>query len=308
MTLRDYGAVRGVDFVPPAASARPLGLPANDAAIVDAIEGELEQARTALSALEEGAALSRLSRVEGQLVSHSYLPQASFLMAECLALQARAARERSPELARALESRRAELEGPRASAFGETSTATASEARLTLPVEGLAERDVLEVDGVSLGAARRVELGAGLHHVRVLRRERVVFAAFTEVVAEQRALALAAPSLEPCSAEDLWGAPADVVCPRWAQVREEPGGIGVAWCEREKCGTFVHWQRRSPAPFTPLPAERRGMPAWLGFALAGAAVAAAGTLALWQSGALDRSPPNAASWEYGGLNPQGLRF
>src|SRR4051794_13747015 len=50
--LRDFGAARGLSFVA-AGVDRPLGLPANDAALVDQLEGELEQARTALSALEE---------------------------------------------------------------------------------------------------------------------------------------------------------------------------------------------------------------------------------------------------------------
>lgn len=312
--LQDYGAARSIDFRPPAArSARPLGSPANDASLVDALEAELEQARTALSTLEEGAASARLSRVEGQLLSHSYLPQAAYLMGECLALQARAARERSPLLALALEDRRAELEGPRAPEFGEPATDSQRPSPLSLPVEGLAARDALELDGASFGAARRVELGAGLHHVRVLRGERVVFATFTEVVTEQRALRLAAPALEPCSTEDLLGVDGGVstlvACPRWAKVREEAPGIGVALCEGDRCSPFVHWERRPTAPFAPLPTERRTMPTWLGLAIAGATVAAAGALVLWQSGALDQSRPSAASWEYGGLNPQGgLRF
>ncbi|RYZ05718.1 MAG: hypothetical protein EOO73_18625 [Myxococcales bacterium] len=311
LDLRDFGAARGIDFRPPAARSRgATELPANDAALVDAIEAELEQARTALSALEEGAASARLSRVEGQLLSHSHLPQAAFLMGECLALQAQAARERSPALAQSLEARRAALEGTRAAAFGEAPLASPAPPLAPLPVLGLAERDMLEVDGVSVGASRRVELGAGLHHVRVLRRERVVFASFTEVAPEQETLVLAAPTLQPCSAEDLSAVAeaASVACPRWAKVREEPRGIGVALCEHERCGAFVHWQRSSPSPFAPLPAERRGLPGWLGFAIAGATVAAAGTLVLWQSGAFDRSRPNAATWEYGGLNPQGVRF
>lgn len=232
-------------------------------------------------------------------------------MGECLALQAQAAREHSPVLAQALDARRAELEGPRALSFGETAPSAAPATRHTLPVQGLDSYDELEVDGTLRGRARRLELGFGLHHVRVLRRERVVFAAFTEVVAEQQALSLPVPALVRCSEEDLLGA-ADVephvACPRWAKVREESPGVGVALCEHERCGAFVHWQRKSPAPFTPLTPERRGMPAWLGFALAGATVAAAGTLVLWQSGAFDRSRASAASWEYGGLNPQGLRF
>jgi hypothetical protein len=39
-------------------------------------------------------------------------------------------------------------------------------------------------------------------------------------------------------------------------------------------------------------------------------LAAATTVVLWQAGAFDRKPTRAATWEYGGLDPQaqGLRF
>src|SRR6188474_2485964 len=97
--LYDYGAARGVSFVPPsrgplgpqqAQLARPMGLPRYDAALVDRLETELEQARTSLSALEEAAAKERLARIEAELLAHPHLPQAAFLMAECLALKAQA--------------------------------------------------------------------------------------------------------------------------------------------------------------------------------------------------------------------------
>jgi hypothetical protein len=306
----------GVDFRPLAsangAPDRPRGLPENDAVNVDSIEAELEQARTALSALEEGAASARLARVETALLSHPHLPQAAFLMSECLALQAQAARERSPLRAAWLDARRAALEGPRAQAFGEARADVASAHLVALEVGGLAERDELELDGQALGARRRVALAPGLHHARVRRRGHLVFAAFSEVVPEQSAFPLAVPELVPCSAEDLALAGAattpDVACARWAKARAEPGGVGVALCEHERCGAFVHWQHRAPEPFAPLPVERRALPSWAGAAIAGAAIAVAGTLVLWQSGAFDRSRPSAASWEYGGLNPQALRF
>src|SRR5687767_2661448 len=92
---------------------------AYDGARVDSLEAALEQARTALSALEEDTALPLLRRVEAELLAHPHLPQAAFLMAECLALQAQAIRPRDPALAQQLEQSRASLEGSRASAFGD---------------------------------------------------------------------------------------------------------------------------------------------------------------------------------------------
>jgi len=267
-------------------ASRPLGLPGYDAALVDALEGDLEQARTALSALEEGAAGERLSRVHAQLLSHPHLPQAAFLMGECLTLEARAARERDPALALELQAERAALEGPRASAFGETTAAPSLSPQLSLTVKGLGPGDELELDGTSIATTEReVKLAAGL------------------------------PKLTPCSAEDLSDAaetphatPSGVACARWAKVRAERGGIGVALCEHDRCGAFVHWEQRAPAPFAPIAVEHRRWPSWAGFALAGAGVIAASSLVLWQAGAFDRGRPTAATWEYGGLNPQAIRF
>ena len=297
-------------------ASRPLGLPGYDAALVDALEGDLEQARTALSALEEGAAGERLSRVHAQLLSHPHLPQAAFLMGECLTLEARAARERDPALALELQAERAALEGPRASAFGETTAAPSLSPQLSLTVKGLGPGDELELDGTSIATTEReVKLAAGLHHARVWRGGRPIFAVFVDVAPQQTALELSAPKLTPCSAEDLSDAaetphatPSGVACARWAKVRAERGGIGVALCEHDRCGAFVHWEQRAPAPFAPIAVEHRRWPSWAGFALAGAGVIAASSLVLWQAGAFDRGRPTAATWEYGGLNPQAIRF
>lgn len=293
-----------------------MGLPANDAALVLAIESELEQARTALSALEEAKANERLARVEADLLAHPYLPQATFLMGECLALMARAARERDPERALLLEAHRQALEGPRAPAFGDAASAAATPVLGTRQLLGPAAIDELEIDGQRLpSGARQVPLGEGLHHVRVLRHGRPIFATFSSLEAEQPALELAVPALIPCAADDLEGVatggpiPATVTCERWAMVRADVGGgIGVALCQRARCSAFVHWQRQTPAPFRPIVAERARVPGWAGFALAGATVLVTSGLVLWQAGAFERGRPTSTSWEYGGLNPQGIRF
>lgn len=313
--LRDFGASHGMSFVA-APVARPVGLPINDQALVLSIEGELEQARTALSALEEARAIERLSRVEEDLLAHPYLPQATFLMGECWALQAQAAREHAPTLALDLEERRQALEGPRALAFGESAPQPAARATSTRALAGLAPGDELELDGAPRASGtRQLELAAGLHHVRVFRHGRLVFAQFVVVEPSQKTLDLAVPPLVPCSAEDLetvvanQPVPPGVACASWAQVRADSGGgIGVALCHRDHCGAFTHWQRREPAPFQPIAVERGRLPSWAGFALAGASVLAASGLVLWQAGAFDHGHPTATTWEYGGLNPQAIRF
>jgi hypothetical protein len=323
-TLNDFGRARDVTFVEIASAStlastdtnadRPLGLPTNDAAIVDALEADLEQARTALSALEEAAAGARLTRVERQLLAHPHLPQAAFLMGECLALQSQAAREPAPALATALEARRLALEGPRAVAFGAPPALAVALAAHEVALGGLNPEDELELDGVWRGSARRVNLLPGLHHARVTRRGRAIFATFVELSPEQTALELDVPPLVACSREDLdtaGAAPRAVACPRWAKVREDSPGIGVALCEHERCGAFVHWRRHMLPPFAPIVVDQRGgLPAWASFTIAGAAALAATGLVLWQAGAFEHGRPSAASWEYGGLNPrpQGMRF
>jgi hypothetical protein len=322
-TLNDFGRARGLSFAPLVATeaGRPLGLraadgdisPGNDAAIVDGLEAELEQARTALSTLEEASASARLTRVESQLLAHPHLPQAAFLMSECLALQAQAARDQSPARAVALETRRAALEGPRALAFGAPLTPVPLVQAQALAVHGLRDEDQLELDATAIGAAREVHLAPGLHHARVWRRGRLVFATFFELTSEQSNVRLAAPSLVACSREDLADAataspPSEPIsCSRWAKVREEGPGIGVALCEHQRCGDFVHWERRADLAFTPIRADRsRGIPAWASLTIAGTAALLATGLVLWQSGAFEHGRPSAANWEYDGLNPQAL--
>jgi hypothetical protein len=314
--LYDYGAARGIDFVPLTlpSGAASAGLPAYDAALADRLEAELEQARTARAALEEQAAAERLERVTAELLAHQHLPQAAFLMAECLALQAQAA---SGAANLELWRQSTVLGGPRAPAFGEAiATTTAGPgAELEVAIVGPAAGDELELDGQRRGSLRSLRLAPGLHHVRVLRAGRLVFAAFERLAADQRQLALAVPRVQACSYDDLasvdraraaQGVRHDppVQCARWALVRPEPGGVGVASCGRDGCGPFVHWQRRrASAPFTPLPVDSGRLPSWAGFALAGAGAALATSLVLWQSGALDRGQRAATTLEWGGIDP-----
>jgi hypothetical protein len=288
--------------------------------LVDQLEAELEQARTALSALEETSASARLQQVERALLAHPHLPQAAFLMAECLSLQAQAAREKNTAHAATLDARRLALEGPRASSFGEAALPLPISARITLDVQGLGARDELELDGVRLGAGvQRVTLVPGLHHARVWRAERLVFATFSQLSSEQTAYTLDVPQPLACSAEDLervprapaaerTTVPAGIMCERWARVRETGPGIAVSMCVRSECGPFLDWQRRAAVPFTPIAVQTQRLPAWAVFALAGGSVLVASSVVLWQAGAFERGRPAAAKWEFGGWSPQGLRF
>lgn len=300
-----------------AALAAVSGLPSRDDALADRLENELEQARTALSALEEEAASQRLVGVETELLAHPHLPQAAFLMAECLALQAQAARETDPARASALEARRQALEGPRARAFGEAAgTAGESASARSVTLTGLEPGDALEVDGAEVGPASTLRLLPGLHHFRVWRAGRPVFATFAALQPTQIELRLEAPALLPCSTDDLSPAKTNgagvplpgIACGSWGRVRPEGAGIGVSLCQHSQCGPFVHWQRKAPPPFAPIPSERHAFPAWASFTIVGAAAVLTTGLVLWQSGALSRGQRAETTLEYGGLNPQAIRF
>jgi len=95
--------------------------------------------------------------------------------------------------------------------------------------------------------------------------------------------------------------PPSVTCQRWAVVRVAAPGVDVALCSRKGCGSFVHWQRRTkPAPFVPMAFDRRRLPSWAGFAIAGCGAALATSLVLWQTGALDRGQRAAGTVQYDG--------
>lgn len=313
--LQDFAVARGLSLVraPESAGSGAETLPARDDALADRIEGELEQARTALSALEETAALERLARVEAELLTHPHLPQAAFLMAESFALRAQAARDSDPALAQQLDARRAALEGPRALAFGESQLARSSAPpSLALTVRGLAPGDLLEMDGHPARSPAGLRAAAGLHHFRVWRAGEPVLAVFVELQSGQQQLELHPRPTRPCSSADLAPArsgavPAGIACSSWARVRVEGDGIGVSLCQRSDCGAFVHWQRREQQPFAPIGVER-GLPTWASFTIVGASAVLLTGLMLWQSGALDRGQSNATTLEYAGYHPQGIRF
>lgn len=307
--IADYGAARDLTLSRLDLSAAPAGLAAYDGALVDRLEAGLEQARTAISALEEDAAAERLERLATELSSHPHLPQAGFLLAECLALRAQLLRARDPQAASELESERAALEGPRAAAFDEPkSAASAAANELSLSVVGLEGLDTLELDGREV-MARRVALAPGLHHVRVWRAGRPIHAAFLRVEPGQQQLVVSAPPLVPCSAEDLAARASGhpVACPSWALVRSEGRGVGVSLCRSNVCGAFSHWEERRQLPFRPVVAERARFPGWATVAIAGVASAAATSLLLWQAGAFEQGSSSAATFRYDGVNSGGSR-
>jgi hypothetical protein len=279
--------------------------------IVEQIEERLESARLLSAALDERGARGRLAEAEQLLRDHPELPQAPWLMAERLMLEAALGTNanRSAELRRAA----ALLEGKRAptyAAAGEPEPVEPDAATAPRAVVGLAARDRLEWN--ARPSSRRLTLGAGEHHARVIRRGRTIWAGWVAVAPDAERISLPVPAPVACSLDDLAAArisgdrvladPA-TLCERWAVARPAPGGgVEVASCERARCGPLLGWSRSYGAIYEgpPQPRAAPGFPTWAALTLAGAgAVVVAGVVA-WRSGAFDEPAPAPTTFRFFG--------
>jgi hypothetical protein len=297
--LSRYELEHSVELAPPTRDAsRPPGrYPSYEAALVERIEAELDEARTLGSSLDEAGALALLDRIEAELLKHPELPQAAWLLAERHRATA-LIRGRLPEGvadAAALSHAAAILEGRRAPTFGEpTSVAASDTPRVKVRVRGLDPRDRLELNGRH--GSHEVELESGRHHVRVLRGGELAFAAFFDWSAATAELDFGVPALVPCSAEDLRdvegargfapAAPAGIACRRWVVVRRSPRGLELAECAFERCKSFTLLS--APTPKQRESKRERDFPAWASVALASLGAIGTGSLVLWGAGVFDR--------------------
>jgi hypothetical protein len=270
----------------------PTRYPAYSVERVRALEGRLDEARTLASSLAETEALAVLASIERELREHPELPQAAFLLAERHRLTASIRRVQSDGAADAvaLDARAFVLEGTRALAFGESSLppdTAASPGPSRVQFSDVAERDELEIDGVTGNAAR--ELLPGEHHVRVLRGDSLVFAGYFASDGSS-SVRLGVPAVVPCSAWDLApvtagtntpAATSSVRCGRWVAVRRSLGRLELAECVAARCGAFSPLEPPPPPP-------RSRFPQWASVAIAGVASIGATSLALWAAGAFDR--------------------
>lgn len=274
---------------------------AYDDAATSQIEALLEEARTATS--DAAGVFEQLERL---LTMHPHLPQAAWLSAERYALQAQAATRAAGAVAslraEELEELSVQLEGPRASPFGQAGT----EARVVLPpgpsaklqVDGLRPRDRVFVNGLPLGTSAS---GPGRHHVQVFRGDTRLWAGWLELGSPPR-LSIDDPTI-PCSELDLAGvtagagAPATapgILCEEWAAARINAlGGIDVAACHASECSAWAHRPAvAAKLPLTdgtPHPRASEGLPSWVTWSAVGVGAAATAGLILWRSGAFERS-------------------
>lgn len=293
-------------------------IPYDDAA-ASHIEALLEDARTAPS-----KAAPVFGQIERLLRMHPHLPQAAWLSAERYALQARAearAAGAGGSQAEELEDRSVLLEGPRASAFGQTRAPSGGVLpplpSAKLQVEGLRPQDRILIDGLPLAAEASAE--PGHHHVQVFRDDARLWAAWVELGSPPR-LRVEDPTI-PCSELDLAGVTAGpegpttapgILCEEWAAARPNTlGGIDVAACRASECTTWAH-RPRGDAPLEPAdgasrPPASEGLPSWVTWSAVGVGAATAVGLILWRSGALERSDA-ATEFVFTGPTAAALRF
>ncbi|MEP7052293.1 MAG: hypothetical protein ABJB12_18145, partial [Pseudomonadota bacterium] len=286
--------------------------------VVAEIESSLEEARNGSASLEQNLALSALERADQLLRAHPELPQSAWLMAELLELSAEVEDTEGDgaDAALAMRKRAAALEGPRAAPFSDRAARLELEAPNAAPlsVGGLEASDHLEWDGNERGSA--VTTAAGEHHARVLRNGRLVWAGWVKIEARQAQLRLPVPETIPCSGDDLVGSrfeagravpAAHARCDSYVLARARlGGGVEVALCERNRCGSVVIWERPSP---TAVSTEAR-KPVWPYAVAVGAGALALTGFVLWRAGAFDRpGAPTVTSVVYNPKQSQmGLRF
>jgi hypothetical protein len=268
------------------------------------VEGLLRDARAALDSGDPRAAEAALEAAESRLREQPP-PQAAWLLAEILRMEAERLRADEPDRAARVLEQSHSLETGRAPSFRDPLSEPPAAAAPLHPLEGTLAGDAIYVDALLHDTA---QLPPGEHHVRVVRRGAAVFSGW--VTAGNRPARIRTAGPPPCSDLDLAGtrivgdrphAPRSVSCPRWAVARDTSDGIAIAICERDACGSLLPWRRgqgevlSAPAQVVP---PTSSFPAWLGWTIAGVATATATGLVLWQTGALDPAAPPATRFVF----------
>ncbi len=231
--LQDYAETRMIRLVPPSELPAPARPPSEQTAA--RVEQALTEARVLSSSLEHTAALEELTRAKELLLSAPHLPQAPWLMAECLRVEALARAAASPKVAATLWQEAALLDGGRPPAVGETiELGPQAEGddqparRITLRYDG---QDQVFINGRLAPPPHRARVGAGPLHVRIAQDGREIWSAWLPVTKGAKRLELPSRSA-PCAPAvfdsarqmpDQRAVAAGVSCPRWVLARSAPG-------------------------------------------------------------------------------------
>ncbi|MGE0323349.1 MAG: hypothetical protein AB7K71_04235 [Polyangiaceae bacterium] len=325
LALESYELAHGLATRAPAAAPR-TSVPYPEA-VAKRVESGLETTRTLVGSLQDEEAKRSLLRTKSLLQKHPELPQAPWLMAECLRLEARLL-SRTPDSAQAVWKLLLDannLGGGRASGIDEADIA---EVRGELPDAVEVRVDVprgtrLDIDGARIaGRAEARQLSSGAHHVRLTRDGRHLYAAWLEVDEKTKRILLPVPQSERCTQADFVSArnqpEADqfesVSCDRWLMARPAPGPvrtghIQVRSCEGKTCGGWIVWKANLQPDFAgPAQVFDHGpdWPDWATYVIVGATAVAVTGVVLWQLGTFDSAEPGKQKWVY--QSPAALTF
>jgi len=285
---------------------------AYDPAVAEAIELELESARTAVAVQQAGpesvASACRL------IAEHPDLPQAAWLMAECQRLTAIAWLQSGSSVEAAQQHRAADaLEGHRAPVYSLSAAPLAPlepGAVVEIEAKGPRASDDFYLDGERVSL--RTLTGVGSHHVRVIRHDIVLWSGWLEVAAQGGPLNIPL-AVQPCATSDVSdvvlngdqpSVPSDVQCPNWLIARSARGsGIDLWHCHAEVCNQSERW----PLPTIARNETRKETSSggWYVWPLVGVGVALGTAAVLWQTGAFDSSQEPRRSFSITGPEASG---
>jgi hypothetical protein len=299
--LSSWSHAHGVRLVPPPHAASPAI--AVDTRLADGVEPLLEQARDAIAARDGDSADQALSSAESTLRAHPELPQASWLMAEVQ--RARAARWRrvppiDTQVAEGAWLRAEALDGGRVPGVAEEGSARhPSPATVALDLTPDDAQAWLDGEPVRAGA---IATHAGPHSLIVTSEGAPVWAAWIETLPGSSTLHVSAPSAPACSDDDVARArmtpdaidASHVRCGAWVAAvgGAQKGGVRVAVCEANRCGSVLEW--REPTPWTSSPMSEPGRdprwPAWATWSLLGTAAVIGAGAVIFATGVLQPAP------------------
>jgi hypothetical protein len=283
-----------------------------DTTLPDRIERLIERARIEAGSHDERSALIHVREARTELERHPELPQAAWLMAEALLLEAtvHATYPERERITRRLRSEAALLEGQRAQVHGTAPALRATSAeQLRVTIGGTHAGDVIYVNGVR--APSELVTNRGTHHIRVTRGARAIWSGWVEVGGKAR-LELPVPEPAACSRDDLRVAhitasgvaiAGPVRCARWAVARPaKGGGIEIAECRHARCSAFTEWRASmgrfyEGPPQEPRPADAPPVLPWV---IASVGAAALTGLVLWQAGVFDGPGEPRTVWRFEG--------
>jgi hypothetical protein len=309
--LAEWARVRGLHrSVPEEPAAR--GLVHVDLSAGDRAERELERAREAIASLDGDAAERALARAEAIVRDHPELPQAAWLRAEIdRAWATRYMRIEPRDEARAASAwQDAEArDGGRVPGVGEVAAPHRPKIPATIVVHGARGRAVtVRVDGVVVAASAKggdsypFEVPAAEHQVVVYVDGEPAFAQWVSIAGASARVDVGLGEAGACDQGAFANVTRDpervhargVSCDRWvaAVPGERRGSVLVARCERDACGPVLEWrvEPATGAPPQPAAAAHPAWPAWATWTLVGVGAAAAGTVAIVASGALEARP------------------